>query len=392
MKYPFQPEILDALPEELAELYRGLEDALLMEICSRLKLRDELNEITVQDIKALRAHGIDLKEIEKAIRQTTGISEKKLNELIDDVVKRNQKYYTEVIDLARVTQPDVLVNATTIDAIRRQTQDVFRNITASMGFLVDAGRTMLPPAKAYQWALDAATLKVESGAISYGQAIKDAVRQLASGGLRVIDYESGHRDHVDVAARRAVMTGVSQLCGKYTEQAAEYLETPYYEVSAHAGARDVPGRSPWASHKEWQGKVYSTRSGDIYPNIYEVCGLGAVDGLEGVNCRHRRNVWVEGVSERTYTDEQLSHIDDGFGCTFDGKTYTAYEATQEQRKVERTIRKLKREKAAYSAAGLTDEEQAVNIKLRRLNAKYKAFSKAAGLPEQRERMKVLYEN
>lgn len=307
------------------------------------------------------------------------------------MVKRNQKYYTEVIDLARVTQPDVLVNATTIDAIRRQTQDVFRNITASMGFLVDAGRTMLPPAKAYQWALDAATLKVESGAISYGQAIKDAVRELASGGLRVVDYESGHRDHVDVAVRRAVMTGVSQLCSKYTEQAAEYLETPYYEVSAHAGARDAPGRSPWASHKDWQGKVYSTRSGDIYPNIYEVCGLGAVDGLEGVNCRHRRNVWVEGVSERTYTDEQLSHIDDGLGCTFDGKTYTAYEATQEQRKVERTIRKLKREKTAYNAAGLTDEEQAVNIKLRRLNAKYKAFSKAAGLPEQRERMKVLYE-
>lgn len=391
-KYPFTPELLDAMPEKLAELYRGLEDTLLTEICSRLKLRDELNEVTVQDIRALRSHGIDLKEIEKAIRQTTGISEKKLNELIDDVVERNQKYYTEVIDLAHVTQPDVLVDATTIDAIRRQTQDVFRNTTASMGFLVDAGRTMLPPAKAYQWALDAATLKVESGAISYSQAIKDAVRELASGGLRVVDYESGHRDHVDVAARRAVMTGISQLCGKYTEQAAEWLETPHYEVSAHAGARDVPGRSPWSSHKAWQGKVYSIRSGDIYPNIYSVCGLGAVDGLEGANCRHRRDIWVEGVSERAYTDEQLAHIDDGLGCTFDGKTYTAYEATQEQRKVERTIRKLKREKAAYSAAGLADEEQAVNIKLRRLNAKYKAFSKAAGLPEQRERMKVLYEN
>ena len=389
-KYPFFPPVLDALPEELAELYRGLEDTLLMEICSRLKAADELNEVTVQDIKALRSHGIDLKEIEKAIRQTTGIGEKNLNELIDDVVKRNQKYYTEAIDLARVTQPDVLVDVTAIDAIRRQTQDAFRNITASMGFLVNAGRTMLPPAKAYQWALDAATLKVESGAISYGQAIKDAVRDLASNGLRVVDYESGHRDHVDVAARRAVMTGVSQLCSKYTEQAAEYLETPYFEVSAHAGARDKPGPSPWSSHKDWQGKVYSIRADDIYPNIYEVCGLGSVDGLEGANCRHRRFPWVEGVSERTYNDEQLEHIDNGLGCTFEGKTYTAYEATQEQRKVERTIRKLKREKAAYNAAGLHEEEQAVNIRLRRLNAKYKAFSAAAGLPEQRERMKVLY--
>jgi hypothetical protein len=391
MKYPFQPEILDALPEELAELFRALELVLLDEICSRLKVADELNEVTVQDIKALRSHGIDLKEIEKAIRQTTGIGEKKLNELIDDVVKRNQKYYTELIDLAHITQPETLISVEDTWAIYEQTKQTLRNITRSMGFLVDAGRTMLPPAKAYQWALDAATLKVESGAISYGQAIKDAVRELASNGLRVVDYESGHRDHVDVAARRAVMTGVSQLCSKYTEQAAEYLETPYYEVSAHSGARDVPWPSPWSSHKEWQGKVYSTRSGDIYPNIYEVCGLGAVDGLEGANCRHRRNVWVEGVSERTYTDKQLAQIDDGLGCTFEGKTYTAYEATQEQRKVERTIRKLKREKTAYNAAGLTDEEQAVNIKLRRLNAKYKAFSKAAGLPEQRERMKVLYD-
>lgn len=389
-KYPFSPSVLDAMPEELAELYRGLEETLLMEICSRLKLRDELNEVTVQDIKALRSHGIDLKEIEKSIRQTTGISEKKLNELIDDVVERNQKYYTEVIDLAHVTHPDVLVDATTIDTIKRQTQDVFRNITTSMGFLVNAGRTMLPPAKAYQWALDNATMQIQSGAINYNQAIKTAVKQLADSGLRVVDYESGHRDQIDVAARRAVMTGVNQICAKYTEQSADYLETPYYEVSAHAGARDKPGPSPWSSHKDWQGKVYSTRSGDIYPNIYEVCGLGDVDGLEGINCRHRRNVWVEGVSERTYTDEQLEHIDDGLGCTFDGKTYTAYEATQEQRKVERTMRKLKREKIAYNAAGLTDEEQAVNIKLRRLNAKYKAFSKAAGLPEQIERMKVLY--
>lgn len=390
MKYPFQPEILDALPEELAELFRALEITLLEEICSRLKAADELNEVTVQDIKALRSHGIDLKEIEKAIRKTSGISETKLNKLLDDVVERNQKYYNEIIDLAHITQPETLVSVEDTWAIYEQTNQTLRNITRSMGFLVNAGRTMLPPARAYQWALDAATLKVESGAISYGQAIKDAVRELASGGLRVVDYESGHRDHVDIAARRAVMTGVSQLCSKYTEQAAEYLETPYYEVSAHAGARDKPGPSPWSSHKDWQGKVYSIRAGDIYPSIYEVCGFGAVDGLEGANCRHRRFPWVEGVSERTYNDEQLEHIDDGLGCTFEGKTYTAYEATQEQRKVERTIRKLKREKTAYNAAGLTDEEQAVNIKLRRLNAKYKAFSAAAGLPEQRERMKVLY--
>lgn len=392
MKYPFQPEILDALPEELAELYRGLEDTLLTEICSRLKLRDELNEVTVQDIKALRAHGIDLEEIERAIRKTTGISEQKLKKILDDVVKRNQQYYTSVIDLEHITQPETLVSIEDTWAIYQQTKRDLRNITQSMGFLVDAGRTMLPPAKAYQWALDNAVMQVQSGAINYKQAIKTAVKQLADSGLKIVDYESGHRDQIDVAARRAVMTGVSQICAKYTEQSAEYLETPYFEVSAHSGARDKPGPSPWSSHKDWQGRVYSIRANDIYPSIYEVCGLGAVDGLEGANCRHRRFPWVEGVSERTYTDEQLAHIDDGLGCTFDGKTYTAYEATQMQRRIERTTRKQKRLKNAYSVAGLEEDATAANIKLRRLNAKYKAFSAAAGLPEQRERMKVLYEN
>lgn len=394
--YPFTPALLDALPEEIAELFRGLEDALLDEICSRLALKDQLNEVTVQAIRALRSHGIDLKKIKKAIRKTADVSEEKLNKLLDDVVQRNQKYYTELIDLAHITQPETLVSVEDTWAIYEQTKQTLRNITRSMGFLVNAGRTMLPPAKAYQWALDNAVMQIQSSAINYNQAIKTAVKQLAESGLKVVNYESGHRDSIDVAVRRAIMTGVNQICDQYTNQSAEYLETRYFEVSAHSGARDKPGTSPWSSHKDWQGKVYyQSESGEpdplgLYDDLVETTGYGYVDGLTGANCRHHKYPYVPGVSERTYTDEQLEHIDDGLGCTFDGKTYTAYEATQMQRKIERTIRKLKREKAAYKAAGLTEEEQAVNIRLRRLNAKYKSFSAAAGLPEQRERMKVLY--
>ena len=255
-RYPFTPELLDAMPEELAELYRGLEDTLLTEICSRLKAADELNEVTVQDIKALREHGIDLKEIEKAIRQATGISEKKLNELLDDVVERNQKYYTELIDLAHITQPETLVDAAEVAAIRAQTLDTFRNLTASMGFLVDNGRTMLPPAKAYQHALDAAEMMIQRGAISYNEAIKRSVKELADSGLRTVNYESGHADQVDVAVRRAVMSGVNALNQQYAIQSMEYLETDLVEVSAHLGARNVDGPNGWEAHSKWQGKVF----------------------------------------------------------------------------------------------------------------------------------------
>ena len=388
--YPFSPQWLDALPQELSDLYRSLEDQLIDYICKCLKATDDLNESALQRIRALRSHRIDLYEIKKIIKKTTGISDKKIQEIFTDVVARNQQYYRQVIDMAKLTQPEVLVSASDIAAIQAQTAGAFANITASMGFLVNAGRVFLPPAKAYQWALDSAEMKVQSGTISYNEAIKSAVKELATSGIKVVDYESGHKDQIDVAARRAIMTGVNQLNAKYTEQSAEYLQTPYFEVSAHAGARDKPGKSPWASHKDWQGRVYSTRSGDIYPSIYAICGLGYVDGLEGANCRHRRFPWVEGVSERTYTNAQLAHIDDGLGCTFEGKKYTAYEATQKQREIERTIRKQKRLRNAFKANGQTTEAQAANAILRRLNKKYRQFSAAAGLPEQNERTKVLY--
>ena len=298
MKYPFSPEVLDSLPEELAELYRSLEATLLEEICSRLKLSGELNEVTVQDIRALRSHGIDLKGIEKAIQSTANISQRDLQKLLDDVAERNQRYYQEVMDIAGVTAPETLVSIEDTWAIYEQTKQTFHNMTGSMGFLVDNGRTMLPTARAYQWALDNAEMQITSGAISYNQAIKSAVKQLADSGIKIVDYESGHRDQIDVAARRAVMTGVSQICAKYTEQSAEYLETPYFEVSAHIGARDKG--VGWQNHKAWQGRVYSVRTRDKYPSIYEVCGLGYVDGLEGANCRHIRTAFADCVMERTY--------------------------------------------------------------------------------------------
>lgn len=389
VKYPFSPAWLDAAPEPIAELFRGLELTMLDEICSRLRAAGELNEVTVQAISALRAQGIDLDEIKKAIQDTAEISEKGLNKLLDDVVKRNQAFYTELIDLAKVTAPAVLVNADDIETIRKQALGEFRNITRSMGFLVNDGKTLLQPAKAYQWALDSASLQIQSGAISYNQAIANATQELANSGLRYVDYESGHRDQVDVAARRAVLSGINQLNQKYREASVDYLETDLVECTAHIGARDK-GDVP-ENHKLWQGKVYrwsgkpKTSTGE-YPDFEKVCGYGLGEGIGGWNCRHSFYPFVEGVMERTYTDQQLADIDPP-PFEYQGKEYSAYDATQKQREIERSIRKWKRRKIAAKG---TEEETAINVRLRRLNAEYRAFSKAAGLPTQQERMKVLY--
>ncbi len=368
----------------------------------------------MQDIRALRAHGIDLEDIKKAIRKATSTGEEKLDKLLDDVVARNKQYYTGMIDLASVTAPERLVNEADIAAIRRQTWGAYKNITGSMGFLtVQGGRLMISePAKVYEWALDNALMQIQSGAISYNQAISEQVKQLADRGLcvafdkdgkpikNVVKYEKGGIQQLDVCIRRAVMTGVNQLNQKYREQSMDYLETDLVETTAHLGARNIDGPNKWDNHERWQGRwfrwkkyteQYPNSSKGSYPDFDESCGLGGVTGIGGANCRHSFYSVIEGVNEPTYSEEDLDELKgENHKFVFEGKVYNGYSSTQKQRQIERTVRKLKRRKTAFEAAGLTEEAQAANIRLRRLNQKYKAFSKAAGLPEQRERMKVLY--
>ena len=388
MKFPITPEYLEAAPQPIIDAVHGLENDILREICSRFRLTGELNEVAVNDIRILRSIGLDMDDIERCIAENTKSTIPQVEAALDRVVDMSRRYYDSLADKASITMPAHLVSAVDIAIIKAQTLDGYRNITRSLGFAVQSGsvRTFQPIAKAYQAALDKAELKVYSGSFTVQQAMEDAVRELADSGISIVDYASGHRDHADVAARRAIMTGLNQVTAKYSEAAAEVLETDLYEVTAHRGARDKG--AGWQNHKSWQGKVYSTRSDSKYPNIYTGCGLGAVDGLEGANCRHRKYAFLEGVSERAYTDKELQEIDTP-PITYEGRRYTAYESTQKQREIERTLRKLERRRIGYNAAGMVEREQETKARITRLQRKYRAFSKAAKLPEQWERAKII---
>lgn len=387
MKYPITPEYLTGAPDPIVELFADLEETILADICRRFRVSGEATESAIAQIKILQERGVKLGDIEKAIKKTLNLSEKELDEIFGRAVERNKEYYDELIQKADIVGADYKGIESAVEAIRKQTHDEFVNLTQSLGFAIRTGTNVefLPIAKTYQKVLDDAATQVMSGAFDYNTAIRNAVKRLTDSGLQMVDYASGWHNRADVAARRAVMTGVSQLSSQYSEAVADILETDYREITAHQGARDKG--VGWQNHKAWQGKVYSLKTGDKYPSIYEVCGWGEVDGLEGANCRHHHFPFVEGVSERRYTDEELKNIDPP-PFEYQGKTYTAYEATQKQRQIETAMRKCKREIIGYEAAGQSEAAQDSSIKLRRLSAEYKAFSKAAGLREQPERARV----
>lgn len=395
MKYPITPAYLKTAPDPIARLYSDLEAFVLKDICKRLVASGEMTSSAIEQIRLLQRQGYDTKEVEEYIRKTVGMTKKQYNKVWADAVERNQVYYDGMATKAGII-PDKLNMEQMdleIEAIRLQTLGELTNLTQSMGFAfrgADGKVQMTPITEAYQRILDDAEIQTWSGATSYNEAIKTAVKQLADSGLQWVDYESGWHNRIDVAARRAVMTGITQMSSQYSNRYMDEFGTPYMEVSAHVGARDTESGTPWSSHKAWQGKVYSIHDNDIYPSVFKVCGLGEVDGLEGANCRHMHFPWIEGVSERTYTDEQLANIDPP-PIEYDGKKYTAYEATQMQRKLETAMRHQRRLMAGYQAAGLEQDATDAEIKYNRLSEKYSDFSEKAGLTEQRDRIIIAKE-
>ena len=161
-----------------------------------------------------------------------------------------------------------------------------------------------------------------TGAFDYGSVLRRVVTQLTNSGLRKIEYGSGYASRVEVAARRAVMTGVANLTGEIADYNAKKLGTEYFEVEWHAGARPT--------HAVWQGRVWTKEQ------LYSVCGLGTVTGLLGANCYHAYYPFFPGISRRNWSDEWLEEQNrkESKPKEFRGKEYTLYEAKQRQRQME----------------------------------------------------------
>lgn len=259
MTYPFTGEYLERLPEPLMKIYRDLEDDIFRYICEQFKATGDANEKAVELIRQLQRGGLPLDQIEKRIRKTLNLSQTEFERIFEDTVERNRAFYGDTLNRVGLVASPVREAALQAQeaAIFAQTLGELRNITQSLGFAVPGlgGKVIAGTIQeTYTRILDVAAVKVQSGATGYQGAIREAIDSLARSGLQWIDYPTGWHNRVEVAVRRAVMSGVGSLCDKYSEALKEDIGTEYVEVSAHRGARDK-GVGPM-NHASWQGRVY----------------------------------------------------------------------------------------------------------------------------------------
>lgn len=375
---------IESLPIGLEKLFRGLEKRIMRDIIRRLKAAGEITRSADWQIYRSAELGKAIDEIKKEIAETLDGGDEEVNRLFDEAAKtswaRDKKLYKSV-GQTPVAYKDNETLKQLVAAIKAQTSDELRNITGTLGVATaNKGRIKTVSLTEYFTdTLDNAALDISSGAFDYNTVLKRTVTELVNSGIRTINYDSVSKRpttaRVDVAARRAVMTGVNQLTAKISEDNAKTLGTDMYEVTAHSCCRP--------EHVEWQGGWYTMAQ------LKSVCGYGKVDGLKGANCGHDFDAVIPGVSEPSYTPEELKKMraEELKKHEYNGKEYTKYEASQRQRRLERTIA-ARRHAVDLLEEGGADEQTIQNARasFQAVSQEYTRFSKAMGLPQQRERV------
>ena len=354
------------MPDAFVQLAQQVEDEILQDVARRIGKMGTLTETADWQLWRYQQTEAVRENVVKLLAKYSGKSEATIRRLLKEAAteameREDAIYYHYNLEPTPFEESAALNNL--LNAGARQTCGTWRNLTATTANTVSG---------AFERTLDVAWGKVATGAFDYKTAVKQAVDSLADE-MPEITYPSGHTDSLEVAARRAVLTGVNQTAGKLQEARMDEMNVEFVETSAHGGARP--------SHAEWQGRRFH-RGGAVdylgkhYPDFEQATGYGTGAGLCGWNCRHTFfAVFPELGDPPTWTEESLQELN-ARNIEYNGKLYTQYEINQMQRARERNVRKWKKRYLAESAAGSDTTDSAVRLKAARQSLS--EFAKATG--------------
>lgn len=261
------PEYLQSAPERIIKLYQKLEDFIIADIVRRIttSVGQVVPQTAFHQIRQAESWAFSSDRIQNEIARITGKSQAEIMALFDEAMRESIKYDNPIYQAADMEpqkeESEELKKF--LEISKKRTNKDLENITKSMGFAQKVGNRLIfkPIAEYYQKSLDFALFKIQSGESDAITSIKKAVSELAGGGIRVVDYATGHKNRIDVAVRRAVLSGIKETAREASRIRGKEMGVTIWEISAHSGARPT--------HQKWQGKRFDT-TGKFYPTEEEL--------------------------------------------------------------------------------------------------------------------------
>lgn len=404
-------EVLEKVTERIVERLSILNTNILKHIGSKIDEIGTLKPTQAQQLIQTLKYGGDYEKIVKELSRVSKLNTKEIKEIFEEVAKNDYRFAKQFYDYRGIGYIPFEENV----ALQNEVKAI-ANITArrcaemmtprALGFgMIDKKTgevTFKGLKKAYYDLLDEAVLSVSQGKESFDQAMTRQIKQMGSGGLKVI-YEStyinkeGKEVHntrrLDSAIRMNLKDSLRELHNETQAIFGEEFNADGVEISVHG--------NPAPDHELVQGKQFSNTEFNKFQNDEQAISYDGIvfepefeghdrRAISEYNCYHYTFSIVLGVSEPEYSNEQLQEIIDknNEGFELDGKHYTKYEGTQMQRSLETEIRKQKDIQIMAKASGQDDLVLNSQQKITQLTQKYRELSKVSGLPTKMERAKV----
>jgi hypothetical protein len=378
------PDYLKRIAEGSEDIASSLHSYILNLIIEAIMIRLGRGEkyiLTSSDrwrIQILQDAGYLLQDITQEIARYTKLQREEVAAAMEEAGVKAMAYDKAVYEAAGITTEALEQSPALVRILQRDYE-------ATMGEWSNMTRTTAEAAQSlFISECDNAYHKVISGAVSYTQAVREAVNTVAQNGV-IVRYPTGHRDTIETATARAVRTGISQASGDISMQRMKEQEWDIILVSAHIGARTGDGGQNPGNHLWWQGQFYSRTGQDKRYPPFSVTGYGTGEGLSGWNCRHSFGPG-DGVNN-PYKDIE----------TEDNVRLEKLE--QRQRALERRIRKTKQIVMGLQTAVDTCKDDTLRMELQeeldqksyllqRQNRAYNDFCQSNGLRPLADRLRI----
>lgn len=378
------PEQLELYQVKSAKLLNKMQEDIMNRIIEGIRKAGEITSSTDYLIFRATELGVSKKYIQQKIQESLDLSSKEITKMYKEASKRTYSYDKTIYDVKGINympyEENEAVKSILSEVIER-TNGEMKNITKTMGFAtIKNGKvTFAEMTDFYIEEMDRVFTSVYNGTSTLDKAVREATSKMSQSGIRTIDYESGKTNRIDVAVRRNVMTGLTQMQEQITQNNANELGTTIFEFSWHTGYRPSHG---------WGGLRYDT-TGKDYPTKEEVYQNNGGGTMDDYNCRHSVYPTFKEV-DPAYTKSELRRLNklENERKEWRGKTYNKYEQTQKQRQMETKAREL-RSRINLLKQNKDIESEKIQIeraKYRALMNDYVEFSKAMGINTQKNRI------
>ena len=378
---------LELLLERFYNRFNQYNTKVLEKLGEAIKKFDGISPTNAHKIAQELKYGTDIDDLIAELSKLSGKSIKDIEEAFDIVAEENVAFaevYAKAKNKEFVNYKDNEELKNLVKGIAGETNAAFKNISKAkaVGFVLkDANgkKVFKNLKKTYNDLIDEAVFNVTTGTTDYQSAMRGVMKQLADSGVKIheekVGYKSGYNQRIDSAVRQNVLTGVRQVNLEVQKQLGRDFGADGVEISAH---------SPCAEdHLPIQGKQFSNKE-------FKKLNASLERPIGEYNCRHFVFSIVLGVNQPSYSDKMLNQLNAESEriIEYEGKKYTAYEATQVQRKLETAIRQQKDRQIIARASGDKDGVGTAQKNITVLTQRYNDFSKNAGLDTYKNRLSV----